>query len=146
MNREYLTTVVSPLRAFVPSAMITGSVPVSSSFISQVPERRWHRPETRTVYDEHAEWEITQTVSFKSCPLHNFPGGPVVKNLPVNSGDTGSIPGPGRSHIAPSPLTFNLSQDQGLFKWVSSSHQVAKELEFQLQHQSFQWIFGTDFL
>ena len=30
-------------------------------------------------------------------------------------------------------------------KWVSSSHQVAKGLEFQLQHQSFQWIFGTDF-
>ena len=34
---------------------------------------------------------------------------------------------------------FNLSQHQGLFKWVSSSHQVAKRLEFQLQHQSFQW-------
>ena len=32
------------------------------------------------------------------------------------------------------------------FQWVSSSHQVAKILEFQLQHQSFQWIFGTDFL
>ena len=42
--------------------------------------------------------------------------------------------------------TFNLSQHQGLFKWVSSSHQVAKVLEFQLQHQSFQWIFRTDFL
>ena len=32
-----------------------------------------------------------------------------------------------------------------LFKWVSSSHHVAKVLEFQLQHQSFQWIFRTDF-
>ena len=41
---------------------------------------------------------------------------------------------------------FNLSQHQGLFQWVSSSHQVAKVLEFQLQHQSFQWIFRTDFL
>ena len=41
----------------------------------------------------------------------------------------------------PSPLTFNLSQHQGLFQWVSFSHQVAKVLEFQLQHQSFQWIF-----
>ena len=38
------------------------------------------------------------------------------------------------------------SQHQGLFQWVSSSHQVAKVLEFQLQHQSFQWIFRTDFL
>jgi len=44
------------------------------------------------------------------------------------------------SHPLPSPLpsTFNLSQHQGLFQWVSSSHQVAKVLEFQLQHQSFQ--------
>ena len=41
---------------------------------------------------------------------------------------------------SPSPPTFNLSQHQGLFKWVSSSHQVAKVLEFQLQHQSFQSI------
>ena len=38
-----------------------------------------------------------------------------------------------------SPPAVNLSQHQGLFKWVSSSHQVAKVLEFQLQHQSFQW-------
>ena len=47
---------------------------------------------------------------------------------------------------SPSPPTFNLSQHQGLFQWVSSSYQVAKVLEFQLQHQSFQWIFRTDFL
>ena len=36
-----------------------------------------------------------------------------------------------------SPPAFNLSQHQGLFKRVSSSYQVAKVLEFQLQHQSF---------
>ena len=47
---------------------------------------------------------------------------------------------------SPSPHAFNLSQNQGLFKSVSSSHQVAKVLEFQLQHQSFQWIFRVDFL
>ena len=46
----------------------------------------------------------------------------------------------------PSLPALNLSQHQGLFKWVSSWHQVAKVLEFQLQHQSFQWIFRTDFL
>ena len=43
-----------------------------------------------------------------------------------------------------SPPAFNLSQHQGLFQWVSSLYQVAKELEFQ--HQSFQWIFRVDFL
>ena len=47
---------------------------------------------------------------------------------------------------SPSPPALSLSQHQGLFQWVSSSHQVAKVLEFQLQHQSFQWIFKTDFL
>ena len=47
---------------------------------------------------------------------------------------------------SPSASAFNLSQHQVLFQWVSSSRQVAKVLEFQLQHQSFQWIFRTDFL
>ena len=46
----------------------------------------------------------------------------------------------------PSSSAFKLSQHQGLFQWVSSLHQVAKVLEFQLQHQFFQWIFITDFL
>ena len=40
--------------------------------------------------------------------------------------------------LSPSPPTFNLSQHQGLFQLVSYSHQVAKVLEFQLQHQSIQ--------
>ena len=47
---------------------------------------------------------------------------------------------------SPSPPAPNPSQHQGLFHWVNSLHQVAKVLEFQLQHQSFQWIFRTDFL
>ena len=47
--------------------------------------------------------------------------------------------------LSPSPAAFNPSQHQGLFQWVSSLHQVARVLEFQLQHQSFQWIFRTDF-
>ena len=41
---------------------------------------------------------------------------------------------------------LNLSQHQDLFQWVGSLHQVAKVLELQLQHQSIQWIFRTDFL
>ena len=44
------------------------------------------------------------------------------------------------------PPALNLSQHQGLFQWVGSSHQVAKVSELQLQHQSFQWIFRADFL
>ena len=49
------------------------------------------------------------------------------------------------SHLlsSPSPPAFNLSQHQGLFQWISSSHQVTKLLK---QHQSSQWIFKTHFL
>ena len=47
---------------------------------------------------------------------------------------------------SPSPPAFSLSQIQGLFQWVSSSHQVAKVLEFQLRHQCFQWTPRTDLL
>ena len=47
---------------------------------------------------------------------------------------------------SPSPPTFSLSQHQSLFKWVCSLHQVAKVLEFQLHHQSFQWTPRTDLL
>ena len=46
---------------------------------------------------------------------------------------------------SPSPA-LNISQHQRLFKWVSSSHQVVKVLEFHLQHQFFQWAFRTEFL
>ena len=45
---------------------------------------------------------------------------------------------PSHPLLFPSPPAFNLSWHQSLFQWVSSSHQVAKILEFQLQHQSFQ--------
>ena len=44
---------------------------------------------------------------------------------------------------SPSPPAPNPSQHQGLFQWVSSAHEVAKVLEFQLQHQSFQWMPST---
>ena len=51
---------------------------------------------------------------------------------------------PSHPLLSSSPPAFNLSQHQGRFQWVGSSHQVAKVLE--LQHQSFQWIFRIDFL
>ena len=53
---------------------------------------------------------------------------------------------PSHPRSSRSPPVFNLVQHQGLFKWVNSSHQVVKVLEFQLQHQSCQWLFRTDFL
>ena len=52
---------------------------------------------------------------------------------------------PSHPLFSPSQPAFNLSQYQRLFQGVSSLHQVAKVLEFQLQHHSFQRIFRTDF-
>ena len=53
-----------------------------------------------------------------------------------------------QSHSLSSPSlpALNLSQHQSLFQGVSSSYQVAKRLEFQIEHQSFQWRFRTDFI
>ena len=50
------------------------------------------------------------------------------------------------SSVNCSPNMFNHSQYQGLFQWVSSSHQVAKVLKLHLQQQYFKWIFRTDML
>ena len=53
---------------------------------------------------------------------------------------------PSHPLASPSPPAPNPSQHQGLFQRVNSSHEVAKVLEFQLQHQSFQWTPRTDLL
>ena len=79
----------------------------------------------------------------------SMPGFPILHCLPefaqthVHCVDDAIQP----SHplLFPSPAALSLSQHQDLFQRVSSSHQVAKVLELQLQHQSFQWIFSTDF-
>ena len=101
---------------------------------------------------------LTSCCSFtQSCPTLcypmdcSMPGFPVLHHLPKIA----------QTHVhwvsdaiqpshpllpASSPPALSLSQHQGLFQWVGSSHQVAKALELQLQHQSFQWIFRTGLL
>ena len=92
----------------------------------------------------------------QSCLTHcnsmdcSTPGFPVHHQLPELAQThvhraSDAIP-PSYPLSPPFPPTFNLSQHQNLFQWVSSLHLVAKVLEFQLQHHSFQWIFRTDFL
>ena len=99
-----------------------------------------------------------QSVSLvaQSCPILcepmdcSTPGFPVHHKLPeftqTHVHRVGDATQPSHHLSSPSPPIFNLSQHQGLFQGVSSSHQVAKVLEFQLQHQPFQWIFRTDVL
>ena len=100
------------------------------------------------------------TVQFSSvalsCPVlcnpmdYSMPGLPVHHQLleftQTHVHRVGDTIQPSHPLLSPSPPTFNLSQHWGLFQWVSSSHQVARVLEFQPQPQSFQWIFRTDFL
>ena len=78
------------------------------------------------------------------------PGFPVHHHLPelaqTHVHRVGDGIQPSHPLLSPSPPAFNHPQHQGLFQWVSSSKQVAKVLELHLQHQSFQWIFRTDFL
>ena len=75
------------------------------------------------------------------------PGLPVLYHLPELAQThvrwVGDAIQPSHPLSSPSPA-FSLSQHQGLFQWVSSSHQVAKVLRFQLQHQSFHWTFRTN--
>ena len=68
----------------------------------------------------------------------NMPGFPVHDQLPELTQTlvhpVGDVIQPSLPLLSPSPPTFNLSQHQSFFKQVSSSHQVAKILEFQPQH------------
>ena len=87
----------------------------------------------------------------QSCPTlcdpmnRSTPGLPVHHQLPeftqTHVHRVSDAIQPSHPLSSPSSPTFNLSQHQDLFKWVSFSHEVAKEFEFQLQHQSFQWIY-----
>ena len=81
---------------------------------------------------------------------HSTPGLPVHRQLPeltqTHAHRVSDASQPAHPLLSPSPPAPNPSQHQGLFQWVNSSHEVAKVLEFQLQHQSFQWTSRTDLL
>ena len=81
---------------------------------------------------------------------HSMPGLPVHHQLPESTQThfhcIGDAIQPSYPLSSPSSSALNLSQHQGLFKWVSSPHQMAKVLEFQLQHQSLQWTTRADLL
>ena len=78
------------------------------------------------------------------------PGLPVCHQLPeftyTHVHRVGDAVQPSHPLSSPSPPAPNPFQRQDLFKWVNTSHEVAKVLEFQLQHQSFQWTPRTDLL
>ena len=103
---------------------------------------------------------LSSSIQFSSvaqlCPTlynpmdHKMPGLPDHHQLPEFTQThvhwVGDAIQPSHPLSSPSPPALNLSQHQGLFKWVSFSYQVAKILVFQLQHQSFQWTLRTNVL
>ena len=119
----------------------------------------WHKinHQTKQWYPTYATFYSVQFSSVtQSCPTlcdpmnHSMPGLPIHHQLPESTQThvhwVGDAIQPSHPLSSPSPPAPNPSQHQGLFQWVSSSHQVAKVLEFQLQHQSFQWTSRTDLL
>ena len=97
---------------------------VSQFSLSVVSDSLWSHDSTPGLPVHHQLLEFTQT------HVHRV-GDAIQPSHPLSS---------------PSPPAPNPSQHQSLFQWVNSSHEVAKVLEFQLQHQSFQWIPRTDLL
>ena len=110
------------------------------------------------VKDREACRSVLQSVQF-SCSVisnslqpmdHSRPGLPVHHQLPEFTQThvrwVGDAIQPSHPLSSPSPPALKLSHHQALFQWVSFSHQVARVLELQLQHQSFQWTPRTDLL
>ena len=130
----------------------------------QVPARLPQRGRTHWGPSTSQRRQVFQPISFsvqfssvaQSCPTIcdpmdcSTPGFPVHHQLPeltqIHVHWVGDAIQSSHPLSCLSPPAFILSQHQGLFKWVSSLQQVAKVLDFQLKHQSFQWIFRTDFL
>ena len=129
--------------------------PVQSSNHTPLYISKWVR---NYVHTKTCIWMDISALSVQSLscvrlydPMNcSTPGLPVHHQLPESTQThvhrVGDAIQPSHPLPSPSPSALNLSQHQGLFKWVSSSHQVAKVLEFQLQHQSFQWTPRTDLL
>ena len=101
---------------------------------------------------ESEKWKWRRLVCTTLCDLMDCstPGLPVhhqfLEFTHTHAHWVGDAIQPSHPLSSPSPPAFNFSQHQRLFQWASSSNQVAKVLEFELQHQSFQWIFKTNFL
>ena len=121
----------------------------------KIMEHGWHFIELLKMY-----WMLHHSVQFSSvaqlCPTscnpmnHSRPGLPIhhqlLKFTQTYVHWVGDAIQPSHPLSSPSPPAPNPSQHQGLFQWVNSSHEVAKVLELQSQHQSFQWTPRTDLL
>ena len=136
-----ISSSVSPFSFCLQSFPASGSFPVSQFFTSG----------SQSIELQHSSFQWIFRVDFlsvqfssvtQSCPTfcnpmnRSTPGLFAHHQLPeftqTHAHWVGNAIQPYHPLLSPSPPTFNLSQHQGLFKWVSSSHQVARLLEFRL--------------
>ena len=97
---------------------------------------------SRSVMGPHVTLCDPMNCSMPGLPVHHQ----LLESTQTHVNWVGDAIQPSHPLSSPSPPAPNPSQHQGLFQWVNSSHQVAKVLEFQLQHQSFQWTPKADLL
>ena len=109
--------------------------------------KRWERDQLtfllRNLYASQSVSSVAQSCPILCHPIDcSTPGFPVHHQLSklaqTHVHHVSDATQPSHPLSSPSPPAFNLSQHQGLIQGVSSSHPVAKVLEFQLQYQSFQ--------
>ena len=110
-----------------------------------------HQGSPRSLNNYSSVQSVTQLCLTICDPMNrSTPGLPVHHQLPeftqTHAHRVGDAIQPSHPLSSPSPPAPNPSLHQGLFQWVNSLHEVAKGLEFQLQHQSFQWTPRTDLL
>ena len=111
----------------------------------------WTRTQGRSVWDSVQFSSVAQSCPTLCDPMNrSTPGLPVHHQLPeftqTHVHQVSDAIQPSHPLSSPSPPVPNPSQHQSLFQWVNSSHEVAKVLEFQLQHQSFQRTPRTDLI
>ena len=136
----------------------TGNLRTPWGSISQwqqtFPLSKWCLPTTPSIALPRPSVQFSSVA--QSCPTlchpmnHSTPGLPVHHKLlqftQTHAHRVSDAIQPSQPLSSPSPPAPNPSQHQGLFQWINSSHEVAKVLELQLQHQSFQWTPRTDLL
>ena len=107
----------------------------------------WGNPDTTSVQFSSVAQSCLTLCDPMDC---STPGLPVHHQLPESTQThvlrVGDAIQSSQPLLSPSPPAFNLSQHQGLFQWVNSLREVTKVLEFQLQHQPFQWTPRNDLL
>ena len=126
-----------------------GGIPLKRHACELACERdpfNWYKPEGGAIPILYLSVQFSSVA--QSCPTlcdpmnHSMPGLPVHHQLPefteTHVHRVSDAIQPYHPLSSPSPPAPNPSQHQSLFQWVNSSHEVAKVLEFQLQHHSFQ--------